>query len=175
MRFRISTILLGLAVIVVLLAWYADRQRSDDITGTWHYPALELGVGGYQETLKIRPNQTFSKHQMYRIGELTWEGTYSIATDGLVVFHITTYSSNKGPFVEIDKQYRCRCAIDSGNYLIIRQLDFDVLEHANAASALKIGSLTVTVDPGLEPVEWHCYSRLSPEDQWQALIDRLSP
>src|SRR5262245_13723149 len=88
-RFRLSTLLWCVAIAGVLLAWYVDHRRRDrdDIVGVWYYPTPDRRRAKSWETLTIRPDGTFTKHES-RLE--TYHGTYVLEDDGSVTFHVTS-------------------------------------------------------------------------------------
>lgn len=132
MKFRISTILLTIALLAVGMAWYVERTRHRmDLHGTWYYPTKGRGLYGYTSMLEIKPDGTFTKTQGSRTLVEIFAGSYSEERSGAITFHVTkktqkNRSSNSqfDPVVTIlDENYRRRCAVDGSGYLIIEKVD----------------------------------------------------
>ena len=128
-KFRLSTILLVVALIAIALGWYVDFGSRDRIIGTWTGPAsaLTLSSNSYTTTLEIRPDGTFSKVQRDGTNAVTFTGTYSILDDGLVKFNVAQIARATDVLDEwtastTDRNYFCRCAIDATGFLVIAEI-----------------------------------------------------
>ena len=139
-NFRLSTILLVVALVATALGWYVDRNSKGGITGSWKLANSPIAQLGYSTTLDIRPDGTFSKVQRYRDGEQTFAGTYEMSKPGFVDFHVSSevyipafdikaaFSdqlqqgvSDKAPATKIDETFQCRWAIDASGCLIVHE------------------------------------------------------
>ena len=167
MQFRLSTTLLGIALIAVLLAWHVGSQRPTDITGTWYYPTPDEIGTGYWETLTIRSDGTFTKHQQYRMSNEEFFGNYFVDDNGLVTFHVSKKISdptNDGRNTEsyrIDKSYECRCALDSNNNMIDHSIGHDAIFQTDEVRV---------VAPSDCYLKWHCYTSMSHEQQSDVVV-----
>jgi hypothetical protein len=155
-------------VVAILLAWYVERNRRTSIAGVWYYPTRDISLVGYRETLTIRRDGTFSKKQRPRSGSKTCSGTYAIADDGLVTFHVTSVQYVSGiigtspQIIACDASFRCRVAIDSNGDLIVAALD-----------PLPPGSHMMT--PENLGVYWECcYTPISHDAQVKGMLDELN-
>ncbi len=128
MRFRLSSVFLMIALVAVLLAWYVDHRhrRSDNIVGVWYYPDRYPSKG--RETLTISRDGTFTHEQATWGGLMTSSGTYTLAGNGIVEFHVASKRFEQGgthpkiDTLEVDRTYRCRIARDSYANLIVVDL-----------------------------------------------------
>ena len=169
MRFRISTLLLVIALGAVLLAWHLEKTDSrNEIAGVWYYPTPDINLMGYWETLTIRKDGTFTKFEQHRMSSETYAGTYTLGNDGVYYFDVTQKTISNGDEFKLAKQYRCRCALDHRGYLIIHSVNFD------------FGSDSGVGFPQDCYLKWHCYCPHSHDEQRnmesekiKALIERL--
>jgi hypothetical protein len=170
-RFRLSTVLWIVALVAVLLAWYVDhnREHRGDVVGVWYYPTPDVSLSGYWETLTISSDGTFTKLEQGRVGSETYSGTYSIAKDGLVTFHVTSKQFNYGkipPQIEVydvDAKFRCRVALDPHANLVI----------ANLNAQPPSDSVRIVMPDTLD-VDWQTtYSSINHEAQDKAEIEEL--
>ena len=128
MRFRLSTILLVALCLCILLAWHNDRNtKRNDLANVWVYPNVDTQGSGYWDTFTINADGTFTKEQSYRGHSELFTGTYSVQPNGIVEFWVETkaydlHGRNQPETYQIGKSYRCRCAVDSSENLIIREV-----------------------------------------------------
>lgn len=161
-RFRLATLLLFIAATGIFFAWALYYRKQVAFAGDWFYPTPDDHLSGYWETLTIRPDGTFTKLEMARFGSESYSGTYSVADNGVVTFHVTQKQYDPGsipPAVEtfaVDKSYDCRVAIDSHGNLIVFCLD----------PVLDTG-LRIEYPDSCELV-WYSYSPMSHEEQSEA-------
>ena len=129
MRFRLSTILLVAAIFCVLIAWYAnDNAGRNDIVNVWHYPNVDAQGSGYWDTFTVNNDGTFTKLQSYRGHSELFKGTYKTYPNGVVQFYVESkdfdlHGRNKPETYPIGKSFRCRCAIDDTENLLVHQID----------------------------------------------------
>ena len=140
LKFRLSTILLLVALVATALGWYVDRNSKGGINGSWTLANFPIGHQGYSSTLEIRPDGTFSKIQRHRRGEESFAGTYNIVEPGIVDFRVSKADytpvfdvkgafpdlldpedRDKTPETKIDRTFKCRYAIDSSGCLILHE------------------------------------------------------
>jgi len=161
--------LLLIALGAICVAWQLDRNRRQQVEGTWYYPTRDISLMGYWETLTLNKNGTFEKVQRYRTSQETYSGTYACTNDGTYTFNVLT-KLNPKPLVdgpgfdtyEIDKRYRCRCAIDNSGYLVITHLDRGFEERP------------VVREPDACFLDWNCYSPHSHDEQIDMVQQRIS-
>lgn len=169
-RFRLVTLMLLVAVASIFFAWALHYRNRVAFAGDWYYPTPDEHRSGYWETLTIRQDGTFTKLERGRIGQDSYSGTYSVADNGVVTFHVTQKLYDPGHIplaVEtyaVDKSYRCRVAIDAHGNLIVVCLDPDF----GAAGDVRIGY------PWSCDLAWHWYSPLSHEKQSEAFMEQLN-
>ena len=82
---------------------------------------------GYSTTLEIRADGTFTKRQEYRTSAETFNGTYTALENGLIQFHAdervdSLWGLDQEP-LEIDRTFRCRCAVDDGGHLVVYEYE----------------------------------------------------
>lgn len=161
--------LLLIAFGATCIAWQLDRNRRQQIEGTWYYPTRDNAMLGYRETLTLNKDGTFEKVQRYRTFQETYSGTYVCENDGAYTFSVSTKLNPKalkdGPgfdTYQIDKRYRCRCAIDNSGYLVIMDLGHDFEERPSVR------------EPDSCFLDWHCYSPHSHDEQSELDQQRIS-
>ena len=157
--------LLFVAIVGILFAWYVDRTNSDnDISGVWYYPSEEINLSGYWETLTIRADGTFTKHEQYRFGSETYEGEYWRSQNGVVTFHASKkrIGSNLSESVVVDAEFQCRCAIDTNNNLIIVDLHPETPHSGNRIRVISSEDCFL---------KWYCYTSVSHEEQSEAMLE----
>ena len=117
----------------------------------WIYPNIDVQGSGCWETFKISANGTFSKRQSYRCHSELYKGTYTIGANGIVHFFVDTkdydlHGRNQPQQYFVGKSFRCRCAVDAFDNLVIHPIDGDY------------GS--IVGEGGREDcnVIWNCYS-----------------
>ena len=139
MQYRISTVLLSLAIVAICLGWWADQTSPTrrDIVGSWLSPATgTLHNYGYTTALEIRDDGTFTKRQDYQMSSVgaiaeIYDGKYTVNDDGIVAFAVLerTYIEKVPGFVpakfECNVRYDCRCGIDGTKHLVIKILNVD--------------------------------------------------
>jgi hypothetical protein len=181
MRFRLSSVFLMIALVTVLLAWYVDHRhrRSDNIVGVWYYPTLDHPFRKGHETLTCSADGTFTLQQdMF----LTYSGTYTLAGNGIALFHVTSkqYVLGVGPpeTYAVDKTYRCRIARDSYSNLIV--VDLDPESGSPDPDMGPVGRVKVVL-PETVDISWHCYTSMSHDVQdaqievmWKEWIGEMS-
>ncbi len=136
--------------------------------GIWHYPTPDIALSGYWETLTIRSDGTFTKHQQDRIGSETYGGTYSVAEDGLVTFHVTSKQYDNGSvpsqikLFNVDAVFRLRVAVDSQGNLIVADLN------PFTSTGVRV------IMPEDVDVAWYCcYTSMTHGAQSDAMMKRL--
>jgi len=166
-QFRLSTILFLVVLLAVSFAWHLERSRNDqtDITGKWHYPTPDVSILGYWETLTIRKDGTFTKHQQHRTFSETYNGEYSYGKNGVFSFHIICKETDADAMRDddIDLLFRCRCAKDNRNNLLIKCL--------YGVSVGRDHSPVTNLD-GF-PIEWHSYTSMSRDEQRDAQLEMV--
>lgn len=166
-RFRITTLLLLIAFVAMPLALYLSNRDRYAFTGVWYYPTPDVQGSGYWETLTIQSSGAFAKLEKYRLLTETYHGTYSIADDGIVTFHVTSkqYDPHSIPpkvkTFAVDARFRCRAAVDSHGNLIIVHLD------PVQGPGVRIGYPDDCI------LSWYCYTPVSHEEQDRAKMKRL--
>ena len=88
MRLRISNIIMLLLCISIGLAWYADRNFSPSIVGTWHYSTPQNDEFGFTSQLSINEDGTFETVQTVDCDLAIFAGNWTITDDGKICFEI---------------------------------------------------------------------------------------
>ncbi len=147
----------------------ARTCSRENICGVWYYPTPDVSLSGYWETLTIRADGTFTKFQQYRMFSETYEGVYSTGDDGTVSFHVNRRindNNNTATSIEshdIEKTYRCRCAVDATGNLIVVTLNREIPPE----SGVRVGW------PDDCFLNWHCYTQTTHEEQLDELMKAI--
>ncbi len=163
-RFRLATLLLLIAMAGALFAWALYYRNRVAFAGAWYYPTPDIQGAGYWETLTIRDDGTFAKEEKHRMLTEVYSGTYSVAENGVVTFHVTQkrYDPHRiPPEVEtftVDESYRCRVAVDAQGELIVSCLD-----PPGPEGGVRIGY------PESCDLAWYCYTVMSHQEQHEAV------
>lgn len=162
-RFRLATLLLLIAVAGALFAWALYYRNRAEFAGVWYYPTPDNHHAGYWETLTIREDGTFAKEEQGRMLTEDYSGTYAVAENGVVTFHVTQkrYDLQQiPPKVEtfaVDKSYRCRVAVDAHGQLIVLCLDPPGPD----------GGVRIEYPESCD-LAWYCYTAMSHQEQDEA-------
>ena len=129
MKFRLSTILLSIAVIAILCGWHLERQSRSIISGVWIYPTdnspLKHTTVKYKEVLTIKRDGTFTKKEDFVVSWVSYNGTHETDENGVTTFHVTEVL--RGAFSgeperdDVSFIYRCRCNVDSFGTLLVNE------------------------------------------------------
>jgi len=146
-------ILLLVAIVAILLAWYTEHNSRSDLTGTWAFPdgveELTWTSTQYSDVLAIESDGRFSKKQDFGFSWTSYNGTMETDHRGLVRFHVTQIVRGT-PFGEpaetaTDFIFLCRCDVDSFGYLIVNEY--------------LLGRETQEFDEDMNAVYWRSYRR----------------
>ena len=133
MKFKISTLLLLVAIAALCIGWFVDHFDPSryEIIGTWRHSSTGEFSSNYNTTLRINRDGTFSKTQCEESKWNTYSGSYATNKDGTITFHVTKreeFDSLASVFMpdatpsaafDCDTYYQCRCAVDKTGYLLI--------------------------------------------------------
>jgi len=125
LKFRISNILLFIAILAISLGWWCERSNRNrvDLIGIWRYPTPDVLYLEYRSVLTILSDGSFTKTQYNWNGYSLFEGTYQANEDGTVTFSVESrkdqFGLGQAESVEHAKTFRCRCGFDRTGYLVI--------------------------------------------------------